>query len=108
MASRSVAMGRRRIWKEPINDLPWYGQAPSMTGYAETPYIPSVYHTGYYGGQAYATQPYSSVAYPTGTMSMPHPYGGSAISQQPGYATVIHPGANGHPTHVEQIPSAMV
>ncbi|KAI0317935.1 hypothetical protein OF83DRAFT_86388 [Amylostereum chailletii] len=114
LSSRSVAMGRRRIWKENINDLPWYGQAPSMSGYAEASYpgYPAGYQPQYYAGQAYTGQTaYTNQTYP-GYAGMPQPqmsaYGGNVVQQQPGYATVIHPGSNGHPTHVEQIPSGMV
>jgi len=38
LAHQSMAMGREFIWRENINYLPWFGQAPSWPGYQEGQY----------------------------------------------------------------------
>jgi hypothetical protein len=76
LTSRSVAMGNRYAWSDPIIDLPWFGEMP---GYYQAPY-------GYGGQQMYLPPP-------------------GAIQQQPGHSVVIQPGHHGNPTTVQQIPT---
>ncbi|KIM90814.1 hypothetical protein PILCRDRAFT_811303 [Piloderma croceum F 1598] len=77
LTSRSVAMGNRYAWSDPIIDLPWFGEIP---GYYQAP------HYGYGGQQMYLPPP-------------------GAIQQQPGHSVVIQPGHHGQPTTVQQIPT---
>ncbi|KAI0320829.1 hypothetical protein OF83DRAFT_1207829 [Amylostereum chailletii] len=92
MAARSRAMGRIDIWREPIIDLPWFGQAPGYPG--EAYYGPSF--AQYYGYGAYPQRYPGSPA----TVSI----GGQVIHQQPGHSIVIRPGLNGEAPQITQVP----
>ncbi|KXN86285.1 hypothetical protein AN958_10147 [Leucoagaricus sp. SymC.cos] len=81
LVSRAQAFGRFDIWREPIRELPWFGEAP---GY---------YNTAVTG----APQAYPVMAqYPAGAYPQ----------AQPGSAIVIQPGVNGQMPTVTQVPIA--
>jgi hypothetical protein len=97
LATQSQAMGRPFIWRENINHLPWFGQAPGYPGISFSSYPQD------YGG--YPTM------YPPGAMGYPGMmgnsgmmYGSNVIQQQPGHSVVIQPGTNGMPASVTQVP----
>src|SRR5882762_10644143 len=89
LATQSQAMGRPFIWREHINDLPWFGQAPGYPGLSYSSYPQS------YGGYP--------AMYPPGMVGSPGMIGnpgmmyggGNVIQQQPGHSVVIQPGYNG-------------
>jgi len=93
LANRSQVLGRPFIWREDINDLPWFGQAP---GYPGVSY--SAYPQGGYGGYP--------APYPGPMMGAPDMVyaGGNVVQQQPGHSIVIQPGSNGMPAQVSQVP----
>ncbi|TFY78851.1 hypothetical protein EWM64_g5164 [Hericium alpestre] len=94
LANQSQIMGRPFIWREDINDLPWFGQAP---GYPGVPYGQQVYPYGYGYPQMYPG------AMNGGTMNGGM-LGPGHYQQQAGYSVVIQPGINGQPAQVTQIP----
>ena len=75
LATRAQAMGRNYVWREPIFELPWFGQYPGWPG-------------GAYAGNGYAypaAAPYTNVQYPVNGY-------GNVIQQQPGHSVIIRPG----------------
>jgi len=77
--------GRYHIWREPIRELPWFGEMP---GYYNT-------HGG--GGPMY--YPNSAIAPGPGYGAYPYHMPMSA----PGHSIVIQPGMNGAPPTVTQV-----
>jgi len=96
LAHRSVAMGREFIWREDVNFLPWFGQAPSWPGLDEGQY-PEQYRP-FYGYPGFTQTPGAYPGYVQQQPSYVHQPG--YVQSQPGYATVI----NG--SHVSQVPTA--
>lgn len=81
LVSRAQAFGRFYIWKEPIRELPWFGEAPGYYNTTVTgPGMPQTYPMAQYPG-----------VYPQG---------------QPGSALVIQPGVNGQLPTITQVPVA--
>ncbi|TFK28719.1 hypothetical protein FA15DRAFT_664752 [Coprinopsis marcescibilis] len=75
--------GRHHIWREPIRELPWFGEMP---GYYNT-------HTSGVPGP---------MPYPPASPYGPSPYGG----YNAGNAYMIQPGVNGAPPTITQVPVA--
>ncbi|KAH0587545.1 hypothetical protein H2248_006325 [Termitomyces sp. 'cryptogamus'] len=72
--------GRFDIWREPIRELPWFGEAP-----------------GFYNTH---TQQGPMMQYPAG-----YPYGQQPMgAMHPGRTIVIQPGVNGQPATVTTVP----
>lgn len=84
LVGQAIKMGRHHIWKEPIRELPWFGEMP-----------------GYYN-----THPQA--------MPFPSPHGaqggGYPISPYPpgGGALMIQPNLNGAPPTITQVPLSAV
>jgi len=81
LTGQARLFGRFNIWREPIRELPWFGEAP---GYYNTGIATS------YGGGA--------VPYMYPTMA---PY---APAMAPGSAVIVQPGINGQPATITQVP----
>ncbi|KAG6821269.1 hypothetical protein H0H93_002379 [Arthromyces matolae] len=75
--------GRFEIWREPIRELPWFGEVPGFYNTHQQPMLP-------YPGYGYYNQP------PMSATSAPHP----------GQTIVIQPGMNGQPATVTTVPMA--
>lgn len=79
LVSRAQAFGRHNIWREPIRELPWFGEAP-----------------GYYN---------TTTAGPNQVYPVMGQYPGGVYPQvQPGSALVVQPGVNGQLPAITQIP----
>ncbi|KAI0045293.1 hypothetical protein FA95DRAFT_130317 [Auriscalpium vulgare] len=92
LANRSQVLGRPDIWKEHINNLPWFGQYPGWPGLSISQY-PS--GQGAYGfPSAYAGPNYQ----PMPMMDENH------VQQQHGHSIIIYPGVNGGRARIEQRP----
>jgi len=76
LVSQAQKFGRVNIWREPIIELPWFGEAP-----------------GYFNQGAMAQYP---GGYP---QQYGYPGGGT-----PGHSIIVQPGVNGQPTTVTQVP----
>ncbi|KAI0052507.1 hypothetical protein FA95DRAFT_1601866 [Auriscalpium vulgare] len=83
LANRGVVFGRPEIWREDINELPWFEQAPGFPG-AYEPY------------DRYTRHPHG--------MPASESYGSNVVQQMPGHNIVIQPGSRGQP-RVQQVPS---
>ncbi|KJA30264.1 hypothetical protein HYPSUDRAFT_32413 [Hypholoma sublateritium FD-334 SS-4] len=88
LAAQAERFGRYQIWREPIRELPWFGEMPgyyntSTMGAAPMQYYPS-------SGGMYGPQP-------------GNPYGGYP-QPAPGHTLVIQPGMNGAPPTITQMP----
>ena len=96
-------LGRPYAWREPMIELPWYGEWPGYSGgpgsmyptmhMAEGGMMPGVYHQGPMIGQAG----------PMSTLPIMQ-NGGYTVQQQPGYSMIITPGLNGQAPTVQQVP----
>lgn len=96
LTTRAQAMGRPYAWREPIIELPWFGQYPGMQE--------GMYHHGH--SYAYPAGYPMQGAYPQGAMNGGYQAGmngGYVVSQQPGHSVVIQRDANGQPM-VTQVP----
>jgi len=82
LVSLAQMFGRYDIWREPIRELGWFGEAPGFYNTHQGPMMP------YSGGYQYGQPPMSA-----GTM-------------HPGQTIVIQPGMNGQPATVTQVPMA--
>jgi len=85
LTTRAVALGRVYAWREHSSQLGWFGQWPAYP----TEAVPR--------GPPYAYQP--------GAYGMPP--GGSYVQQVPGHSVVIHPGVNGAPPVITQVPGVV-
>ncbi|KAF9462662.1 hypothetical protein BDZ94DRAFT_1260937 [Collybia nuda] len=79
LVTQAQKFGRYLIWREPIRELPWFGEAP-----------------GYYNTHAGGIP-----QYPPG--GMPYGYPGAPMMQSTGGTTIIQPGVNGQPATITQI-----
>lgn len=93
--------GRPYAWREPMLELPWYGEWPGYSGGAGSLY-PTVQMAQ---GGAMAAYP-GAVVQPGGPITtMPVMQdGGYVVQQQPGYSMVITPGMNGQAPTIQQVP----
>ena len=93
--------GRPYAWREPMLELPWYGEWPGYSGGPGSLY-PTVQMTQ---GGAMAAYP-GAVVQPGGPITtMPVMQdGGYVVQQQPGYSMVITPGMNGQAPTIQQVP----
>lgn len=95
--------GRPYAWREPMIELPWYGEWPGYSGGPGSLYptmqmgeggmIPGAYHAG-------AVIPQQG---PISTLPVMQ-NGGYVVQQQPGYSMIITPGMNGQAPTVQQVP----
>ncbi|EIN12702.1 hypothetical protein PUNSTDRAFT_130950 [Punctularia strigosozonata HHB-11173 SS5] len=104
LASRAVTQGNEYAWRQPIPELPWFGESVGYYGMEE----------GLRGG-GYPGQPYPS-PYPQALPGQPLPMtragshgmmaqaapGPRVGHQQPGQSLLVHPGQGG--TGVTQVP----
>lgn len=100
LANKSKVLGAPDIWYDPVNFLPWYGELPGYPGgrWFNSPY--HMYHHRYGYGQG-APQISGPIPAQNGaTVNI----GGQTYTQLPGHSLVIHPGANGAPARVENVP----
>ena len=89
LTTRSKTLGRVFAWREPIVELPWFGQWPGWPEDTRYPGSPGGY------------------AYPAGapmTGSMTYGPSGYVVQQAPGHQVMIQPGVNGAPPTVTQVP----
>jgi hypothetical protein len=92
--------GRPYAWREPMIELPWFGEWPGYSGGPGSLY-PTVQMAE--GGM---------VAYPGGMVQQGGPIntmpvmqdGGYVVQQQHGYSMVITPGVNGQAPTIQQVP----
>lgn len=100
--------GRPYAWREPMLELPWYGEWPGYSGGADSAY-PTVHMTdgnvipGAYipGGMVGAQQ--MPMGGPINTVPV-RGDGGYTVQQQPGYSMIITPGVNGQAPTIQQVP----
>ena len=97
--------GRPYAWREPMIELPWYGEWPGYSGGPNSAY-PTMHMAGggmipgaYYPGAVVGPQPVG----PISTLPVLGE-GGYVVQQQPGYSMVITPGMNGQAPTVQQHP----
>lgn len=101
LTTRAQAMGRPYAWREPIIELPWFGQYPGM------PEGGGMYHQGH--SYAYPAGYPMQGAYSQGPMNGGYQggmNGGYVVSQQPGHSIVIQRDVNGQPM-VTQVPGVV-
>jgi len=98
--------GRPYAWREPMIELPWYGEWPGYSGGPNSAY-PTIHMAegGMYPG-AYMPGPVVAAPQPAGPFNtMPVlGEGGYVVQQQPGYSMVITPGMNGQAPMIQQVP----
>lgn len=82
LVTEAERFGRYDIWWAPIQELPWFGEAP-----------------GYYN-----THPGGMVQYPVGGYAYPMQNVNAPVVQTPGHSIIIQPGMNGQPPTVTQVP----
>ncbi|KAH7914342.1 hypothetical protein BJ138DRAFT_1144077 [Hygrophoropsis aurantiaca] len=87
LTTRAVVCGRYYAWREHISQLGWFGEFPGYPTEAIYPRQPGPMMYGNYG-------------YPNQGMQM----GGNFVQQMPGHSIVIHPGVNGNPPTITQMP----
>jgi len=99
--------GRPYAWREPMIELPWYGEWPGYSGGLGSAY-PTMHmaeggmmHGGYVPGAVVAPQPVA--AGPITTMPVMGE-GGYVVQQQPGYSMIITPGTGGRAPTIQQVP----
>ncbi|KAF9646752.1 hypothetical protein BDM02DRAFT_3118138 [Thelephora ganbajun] len=99
--------GRPYAWREPMIELPWYGEWPGYSGGPNSAY-PTMHMAGggiipgaYYPGGVIAPQPIAAGPIATAPVLQD---GGYVVQQQPGYSMIITPGANGHAPTIQQVP----
>lgn len=96
--------GRPYAWREPMIELPWYGEWPGYSGGPGSMY-PTLQMPGGVVPGAYI--PGAVVAPPGGGPVSTLPVmqdGGYVVQQQPGYSMIITPGANGQAPTIQQVP----
>jgi len=100
--------GRPYAWREPMIELPWYGEWPGYSGGPGSAYptmqmpegggmIPGAYYPGT------VVPPQQVGGGPVTTMPVLQE-GGYVVQQQPGYSMIITPGVNGHAPTIQQVP----
>jgi len=96
--------GRPYAWREPMIELPWYGEWPGYSGGPGSMY-PTMQMPG--GGVIPGTYiPGTVLAQPGGPVTtMPVMQdGGYVVQQQHGYSMIITPGMNGQAPMIQQVP----
>jgi len=94
--------GRPYAWREPMIELPWYGEWPGYSGGPGSAY-PTVRMTdGNVIPGAYIPQQIQTGG-PINTMPVMGD-GGYVVQQQPGYSMIITPGVNGQAPTIQQVP----
>lgn len=98
--------GHPYAWREPMIELPWYGEWPGYSGgpgsayptmhMAEGGMIPGAYYPGGVVAPPMGGGPINTMPVMQG--------GGYVVQQQPGYSMVITPGANGAAPTIQQVP----
>jgi hypothetical protein len=88
LTSRAALLGRPHIWREPIQEVGWFGEYPGYPGYGT--------HMMHQGG----AQPQFYGTYQPGLTAQGQYY----VPQQPGTSLVIQPGMNGQPPTVTHVP----
>ncbi|KAG5643959.1 hypothetical protein DXG03_009310 [Asterophora parasitica] len=86
LATHAQMFGRMDIWREPIREMPWFGEAPGF--YNQGMMVPG----GFNGGQ-----------YPGGGYPYPPPM---SASSHAGQTIVVQPGLNGQPATITRVPMA--
>ena len=101
--------GRPYAWREPMLELPWYGEWPGYSGGSGSAY-PTVQMTdgnvipgAYIPGGIVGGQP-MPMGGPINTMPVRGDGGGYTVQQQPGYSMIITPGVNGQAPTIQQVP----
>jgi hypothetical protein len=96
--------GRPYAWREPMIELPWYGEWPGYSGGAG-----SLYPTMHMGGGGVIPGAYMPGAViqqgggPISTLPVMQD-GGYVVQQQPGYSMIITPGVGGQAPTIQQVP----
>jgi hypothetical protein len=108
LASNAVQKGGRPYaWREPMLELPWYGEWPGYSGGPGSAY-PTMHMAegghvipgGYYqGGVIGGPQQFQG---PISTLPVMQD-GSYTVQQQPGHSMIITPGMNGQPPRIEQV-----
>ncbi|KAH9179880.1 hypothetical protein EDB89DRAFT_1841956 [Lactarius sanguifluus] len=100
LANRSQVLGWPHIWREDIDELPWFGQYPGYPGFS--PY------TQYLGPQPSVVYSTRSTPASTPHVGLSQNLGdGGVIQHQPGHSIIIWPGVNGDPPRIEQRPGVV-
>ena len=98
--------GHPYAWREPMIELPWYGEWPGYSGGPNSAYPTMQMAEGgvvpgpYYPGAVAAPQPTGG---PISTMPVLQD-GGYVVQQQPGYSMIITPGVGGQAPTIQQVP----
>jgi hypothetical protein len=99
--------GHIYAWREPMIELPWFGEWPGYSGGPGSMYPTMQMHgggviPGAYMPGAVLTQPMPGGG-PISTMPVMQD-GGYVVQQQPGYSMIITPGLNGEAPRIQQVP----
>jgi hypothetical protein len=94
--------GRPYAWREPMIELPWYGEWPGYSGGPGSMYPTMHMAPGGYAPGAMIAQPMPTGG-PISTMPVLQD-GGYMVQQQPGYSMIITPGVNGQAPTIQQVP----
>ena len=91
--------GRPWAWREPMFELPWFGEWPGYSGGGHGLPYPAMQMPG-----AGVVVPAPAVAGgPISTLPVMQD-GSYVVQQQPGYSMVITPGVGGGPPNVQHVP----
>jgi len=98
--------GRPYAWREPMLELPWYGEWPGYSGGPGSAYPTvqmmdgNIVPGGYIPGGIVGPHPMGG---PINTMPVMGE-GGYVVQQQPGHSMIITPGVGGRAPTIQQVP----
>lgn len=98
--------GRPYAWREPMIELPWYGEWPGYSGGPHSMY-PTMQMPGGVVPGSYIPGTVINQQMPAGGPVSTLPVmqdGGYVVQQQHGYSMIITPGVNGQAPTIQQVP----